>query len=145
MTIDADPDRSGPGGPARLQDGEPEATAPPVATPDRLPAARIGLTSGGVGILCCLGPTCLALVGAVSAGTAYTWAYSLYGGYMWWFRLAGLVVAVGLVVLSLRRRQSCSLAGARAARYRILLMLVVAVATYASIYGLTTWAGTFAK
>ena len=36
-------------------------------------------------------------------------------------------------------------AGALAARFRILLTLVVAVATYGAIYGLTTWAVTFAK
>lgn len=111
----------------------------------RLPAARIGLASGAVGMLCCLGPTCLALVGVVSGGTAYTWAYALYGGYTWWFRFAGLAVAVGLIVWALRRRNACSLGGARAARSKIALTLAVAVMTYGAIYGLTTWAGTFAR
>lgn len=125
--------------------GQPEGGASSEGKADRLPAARIGLAAGTVGMLCCLGPTCLALLGVVGAGTAYTWAYDLYGGYTWWFRLAGLAVAAGLVWWALRRRQSCSLAGARAARYRIGFMLVVAVATYEAIYWLTTWAGTYAK
>lgn len=110
----------------------------------RLPAVRIGLTGGLVGMVCCVGPTVLALVGMVGAGTAYVWAENLYGGYAWWFRLAGLVVTVGLVVWALRRRRACTVAGAKAARWRLLLVLGVAVVTYGLLYGLTTWAGTLA-
>jgi hypothetical protein len=87
----------------------------------------------------------LALVGAISAATAYTWAYGLYGGYSWWFRLGGLLVAAGLIGWALRRRECCSFSGARAARSKIVLTLAVAVVTYAVIYGVTSWAGTFAR
>lgn len=59
-----------------------------------MPAVRIGL----VGMTCCVGPTVLALVGVVGAGTAYAWAERLDGGYAWWFRLGGLVVMVARVV-----------------------------------------------
>src|SRR4051812_20350503 len=38
-----------------------------------LPVWRIGLAGGLVGILCCVGPTVLALLGVVSAGTAFVW------------------------------------------------------------------------
>jgi hypothetical protein len=55
----------------------------------------MGLTSGVVGILCCAGPTVLALLGVVSAGTAFAWATTLYDNYAWWFRLGVLAVAVG--------------------------------------------------
>jgi hypothetical protein len=96
-------------------------------------------------MLCCLGPTVLAVVGVVSGATAYTWAYDLYGGYTWWFRLAGLIVAAVLIGWALRRRNACTLGGVRAARSKIVVALAVAVLTYAAIYGLTTWAGTFAK
>ena len=126
---------------AAVPDGQAQAGAP--ASP--LPAARIGLAAGATGLLCCLGPTVLALVGVVSAATAYTWAYDLYDGYTWWFRLGGLVVAAGLIGWWLRRRNACSLGGVRAARSKILLALVVAVAAYGALYGLTTWAGTFAR
>lgn len=125
--------------------GEPPPGAPVEDKAGGLPAARIGLVAGAVGMLCCLGPTVLALVGAVGAATAYTWANDLYNGYNWWFRLGGLVVAAGLVVWALRRRNACNLGGARAARSKIVLTLAVAVVTYAAIYGLTTWAGTFAQ
>ncbi len=111
---------------------------------DRLPVWRIGLTGGLVGILCCVGPTVLALLGIVSAGTAFAWATDLYDNYAWWFRLGGLAVLAALVWWSLRRRGQCSLAGVRRRRWRLLAVLGVAVGTYVALYALTTWLGTFA-
>ncbi|MFN2496113.1 MAG: hypothetical protein ABR608_09450 [Pseudonocardiaceae bacterium] len=111
---------------------------------DRLPVWRMGLTGGLVGILCCVGPTVLALVGIVSAGTAFAWATNLYDNYTWWFRLGGLAVLAGLVWWSLRRRNQCSLAGVRRWRWRLLGVLAVAGGTYTALYALTTWLGTFA-
>jgi hypothetical protein len=84
-----------------------------------LPAVRIGLAAGITGMLCCVGPTVLALIGVVSAGTAFVWATDLYHGYGWWFRGGGLLLLVGLAV-------------------------GVAVATYALLYAVTTSLGTFA-
>lgn len=109
-----------------------------------LPAVRIGITAGVIGILCCVGPTALALLGIVSAGTAFAWATDLYDGYAWWFRGAGLLVMAFLVVWSLQRRRQCSVAGARRMWRRLLGMFVVAVTTYGALYALTTWLGTFA-
>jgi cytochrome c biogenesis protein CcdA len=111
---------------------------------DRLPVWRIGLAGGLVGILSCVGPTVLALLGLVSAGTAFVWATDLYAGYAWWFRLGGLAVLAGLVWLSLRRRNQCSVAGMRRWRWRLLAVLGIAVVTYGELYGLTTWLGTLA-
>ena len=105
---------------------------------------RMGLTGGLVGILCCVGPTVLALVGVVSAGTAFAWATNLYDNYAWWFRLGGLAVLGGLVWWSLRRRNQCSVAGIRRWRWRLLAVLAVAVGTYIGLYALTTWLGTIA-
>lgn len=110
----------------------------------RLPVWRIGLLGGLVGILCCVGPTMLALVGVVSAGTAFLWATTLYDDYTWWFRLAGLVVTGLLVWLALRRRNQCSMAGMRRVRWRLLAILGIAIATYAVLYGVTTWLGALA-
>jgi hypothetical protein len=111
---------------------------------ERLPVWRMGLTGGLVGILCCVGPTVLALLGLVSAGTAFAWATNLYDNHAWWFRLGGLVVLVGLVWWALRRRNQCSIAGVRRWRWRLLAVLAVAVGTYLGLYWLTTWLGTFA-
>lgn len=109
-----------------------------------MPVWRVGLTGGLVGILCCVGPTVLALLGVVSAGTAYAWATTLYDHHAWWFRLGGLVVLMLLVWVTLRRRQQCSIAGVRRWRWRLAGVLGVAVATYLALYALTTWLGTVA-
>lgn len=111
---------------------------------DRLPMWRIGLTGGLVGILCCVGPTVLALVGVVSAGTAFAWATSLYGNHAWWFRLGGVAVLGLLVWWALRRRGQCSVAGLRRWRWHLLGVLAIAVGTYVALYALTTWLGRFA-
>lgn len=95
-------------------------------------------------MLCCVGPTVLALIGVVSAGTAFVWATDLYDGYAWWFRGGGLLLLVGLAVWSLRRRNQCSLGGVRKTWPRLVLTVGVAVATYALLYAVTTSLGTFA-
>ncbi len=114
------------------------------ATQRGLPSIRIGIAAGVTGLLCCVGPTALALLGLVSAGTAFVWANDLYDGYAWVFRLAGLALLVALGAWSLRRRGQCNLRGARNAWRQLLLALGVAVAAYALLYALTTWLGTFA-
>ena len=121
---------------------EPTQPTPTRSEDERLPVWRIGLTGGLVGILCCVGPTVLALLGMVSAGTAFAWSTDLYDNHAWWFRLGGLVVLATLVWFSLRRRGQCSIAGVR--RWRLLGVVGVAVATYGVLYALTTWLGTFA-
>jgi hypothetical protein len=83
------------------------------APTSQLPSIRIGVLAGLTGILCCVGPTVLAMVGIVGAGTAYAWANTLYDGYAWFFRLGGLLVLVVLVAWSLKRRDQCTLAGVR--------------------------------
>ncbi|WP_306357914.1 MULTISPECIES: hypothetical protein [unclassified Nocardia] len=110
---------------------------------DRLPAWRIGITSGLVGILCCVGPTVLAVLGIVSGATALAWANNLYDNYAWWFRLAGSAVLIALVWWSLRRRDQCSIDGVRTLKWRLLAVFAIAVGTYAAFYALTTWLGTF--
>jgi chromate transport protein ChrA len=109
-----------------------------------LPMWRIGIAGGTLGILCCVGPTALAVIGIVSAATAFAWANDLYDNYAWWFRLGGAAVLVLLVWWQLRRRNQCSISGLRRARWRLLGVLAIAVGTYAGLYALTTWLGRFA-
>lgn len=106
-----------------------------------LPSVRIGLAGGLAAMLCCVGPTLLAIIGVATAATAYTWAETLYGTFAWAFRGFGLIVIITLVVVSLRRRRQCTLAGVHAARRSLLVAVVVAGATYALLYGVTTWLG----
>ena len=111
---------------------------------DRVPIWRIGITGGLVGILCCVGPTVLALFGIVSAATAFAWANNLYDNDAWWFRLGGLAALVALMWIALRRRNQCSIAGMRRLRWPLLGVFAIAVGTYIALYALTTWLGTFA-
>lgn len=113
-------------------------------TPAAVPAVRIGLVAGIAGITCCVGPTVLALVGLVGAGTAFSWANDLYDGYAWFFRLGGLLLLLLLIAWSLRRRNQCGLRGARSNWRDLAIALTVAVGTYAVLYAVTTWLGTFA-
>ncbi|ORV69697.1 hypothetical protein [Mycobacterium gastri] len=127
-------------------EGAPEE-APPQSPSDkdgRLPIWRIGITGGLVGILCCIGPTVLAMFGIISGATALVWANNLYGNYAWWFRLSGLGVLALLVWIALRRRNQCSLPGIRRLRWRLATTLGIAVGTYAALYAVTTWLERFA-
>lgn len=63
------------------------------------------------------------------------WATDLYDGYAWWFRFGGLAVLLGLVWLSLRRRNQCSVVGMRRWRWRLLAVLGIAVGTYGACMG----------
>jgi hypothetical protein len=89
-------------------------------------------------------PDVLALLGIVSAATAFAWATSLYDNYAWWFRLSGFAVMVVLVWVSLRGRNQCSIAGVRRWWWRLLAVLGIAVGTYIALYAVTTWLGAFA-
>lgn len=126
------------------QAGERDGLDPSSESASQLPSVRIGMLAGLTGILCCVGPTVLAMVGVVGAGTAYAWANTLYDGYAWLFRLAGLLVLAGLVAWSLKRRNQCTLVGARRVWPKLAMSLGIAVLTYAVLYALTTWLGTFA-
>lgn len=110
----------------------------------RLPAFRIGAAAGLVAMLCCVGPTVLAVIGVLTGAAAFDLATDLYGDYAWYFRGAGLVAAALFVYWSLRRQNACSLGGVKAAARSLGLIVVVGVATYALLYAVTTWLGTLA-
>lgn len=118
---------------------DPSANATGTTTAGRLPAWRIGLTGGLVGIFCCVGPTLLAILGVVSAATAATWANDLFDTWGWAFRLAGLATMIALTVVMLRRRGACSLRGAMAVRRKLALAGGAAVGTYVVLYAATAW------
>ncbi|QIS24283.1 hypothetical protein F6W96_18120 [Nocardia terpenica] len=130
-----------------------DSTADPASSPaarrnrtvsDRLPVWRIGIVSGLVGMLCCIGPTVLALLGIISGATALAWADNLYDNYAWWFRLGGLAALTVLAWWTLRRRRQCSIDGIRTLKWRLLTIAAIAAGTYGVLYAVTTWLGTFA-
>jgi len=65
-----------------------------------------------MGIVCCVSPVVLFLLGISTAAEAVTLGDRLYYGYAWYFRGAGLLLAAAATIIYLRRRRSCSMAGA---------------------------------
>jgi len=120
----------------------PQTQQRPVRPPGRgrsldVRALGIGVGAGVIGILCCLSPVVLVLLGISTATEAIALGDRLYYGYAWYFRGAGLVVAAAATIFYLRRRRSCSVAGA-AAHWRTLLSVgVTMVVTYGMLYVLT--------
>lgn len=110
-----------------------------------LPVWRVGIAGGLVGILCCVGPVVLALFGVIGAGTAFVWATTLYDGYAWWFRFAGLGLMGLLVAGVLRRRGQCSVRGAGTVHAQLVATLTIAAGTYATLYAVTTGLGAVAS
>ena len=102
---------------------------------------KYGLLSGLAGITCCVSPVVLVLLGIATAAEAVTLGDTLYYGYAWFFRAFGLAVAAIAVVLYLRRRGMCTLAGARRS-WRLLAVLVVAgIGTYIGLFWFTKYLG----
>jgi hypothetical protein len=100
-------------------------------------ALWIGVGAGVAAILCCVSPVVLFLVGVSTATEAITLGDRLYYGYAWYFRGAGLAIAIVATVIYLGRRRSCTLRGA-AANWRTLLgIAVVMVVSYAALYTAT--------
>lgn len=100
-------------------------------------ALWIGAGSGAAAILCCVSPVVLYVLGLATATEAISLGDRLYYGYAWYFRGAGVLVAAVAVILYLRRRRSCSLAGLRANWRTVLGIALVMVATYGTLYAAT--------
>lgn len=150
QTVSGRPKESAPGGTGAADEAAPAATESTDSTDEgrvrRNPIGFVwaGIAGGITGILCCVGPTVLALIGVLSAGTAFTLATDLYDDWNWAFRIAGLAVTAGAIWWALARRKSCSLRGVRASWKRIVLALAVGVVTYVALYWGTTALGELA-
>ena len=102
---------------------------------------KYGLLSGLAGIMCCVSPVVLVLLGIATAAEAVTLGDTLYYGYAWLFRAFGLAVAATAVVLYLRRRRMCTPAGARRSWRLLAALAVAAVATYIGLFWFTKYLG----
>lgn len=104
----------------------------------------LGLLSGLVGMLCCVTPAVLVLFGLTTATAAVSLATRWYAEYAWSLRGVALLLAMAGIVLHLRRRNACSLRGARANLVLIVTTFVVGVLAYGVLYWFTTWLGKLA-
>jgi len=121
------------------------ATPPARRQPLDVRALWIGVGAGVTGIICCVSPVVLFLLGISTAAEAVTLGDRLYYGYAWYFRGAGLLLAAAATIVYLRSRRSCSLTGA-AAQWRTLLSVgVTMVVTYAGLYATTGYLAALAS
>ena len=116
-------------------------SAPPTEDRQVRTGIGIGLLSGLAGIMCCVSPVVAVLLGIATAAQAVTLGDTLYYQYGWYFRTAGLLVAVTAVVLHLRRRGACSIEGALRYRRMLAVLAASAVATYAGLFWFTRYLG----
>jgi uncharacterized membrane protein len=104
----------------------------------------LGVLSGLAGMLCCVTPAVLVLFGLTTATAAVSLATRWYTEYAWYLRSAALLLAAAGITLHLKRRNACSLRGARANFGLIATTFVVGVLTYGAFYWFTTWLGSLA-
>ncbi|MDE2862617.1 MAG: hypothetical protein OXL33_04130 [Chloroflexota bacterium] len=101
----------------------------------------MGLLAGVTAIMCCVSPVLMVLLGVLTAVEAISLGDTLYYEYGWYFRGAGLLVAALAVLIYLRRRNSCSLGGARRHWIALATLPVTAVITYVALFWLTKYLG----
>ncbi len=95
-------------------------------------------------MLCCVTPAVLVLFGLTTAAVAVSLATRWYAEYAWYLRGIALLLAGAGIMLHLRRRNACSLRGARANLSLIVTTFGVAVLTYGALYWFTSWLGRLA-
>ncbi len=98
---------------------------------------RLGALAGLLGIGCCIYPVVLALFGLASATEAIALGNTLYGTWGWTFKLGGGALAVAGIIVQLRRRGECSIQGAKRNRVYIFRVVLVGLAVYWLVYGVT--------
>jgi hypothetical protein len=102
-----------------------------------LRARGIGTVAGLAAISCCVYPLVLFLVGAASAAEAIALGKKLYGQWGWAFKLGGAGLAVAGVVVQLRRRDRCTIRGARSSWPFLARVVLVTVGVYCAVYAAT--------
>jgi len=115
----------------------------PIQRPKRF-GIGLGLFSGLIGMLCCVTPVVLVLFGLTTATAAVSLATRWYAEYAWHLRGAAVLLASAGIMLHLKRRNACSLRGARANLNLIVTTFLIGVLTYGALYWFTTWLGRLA-
>lgn len=114
---------------------------PVVRTVPRSRPGWVGAIAGLVGITCCVYPVVLVLLGLSTAAAAVDLGNTLFREWGWAFRLAGASLIAAAIVVQRRRARTCPADQRPRIGRNTLIMAAVAVLTYASLYGITTWLG----
>ena len=118
-----------------------ENTAPGPANRSLRRGILVGLASGLAAITCCVSPVVLVLLGVATAAEALTLGDTLYYTYGWYFRAAGLGIAVLAVILFLRGRGVCNVRGAYQYRRMLIVLVASGAVTYAGLFWFTKYLG----
>lgn len=102
---------------------------------------KLGTLAGLVGISCCVTPVVLVLVGLSSVSFAISLGNTLYYQYGWYFRGAALLFAFAGLYIHLKRRNACTLRGAKSQWRMIAAVFGSMVVVYWLLYLLTSYLG----
>jgi hypothetical protein len=107
-------------------------------------SALLGAVAGLIGIGCCVYPVVLVLLGLSSAAAAVDLANELFDDWGWAFKSAGAAFALAALWMQRRRARACPVDVRPTLTRNALWIAATAVATYAVVYGFTTWLGSLA-
>ncbi len=102
---------------------------------------KLGLLAGLLGISCCVTPVVLVLLGLSSVSFAISLGNTLYYQYGWYFRGAALLLACLGLYIHLKRRNACTLRGAKSQWKMIAAVFTSMVVLYAVLYFVTSYLG----
>ncbi len=102
----------------------------------------IGVLSGLVGILCCVSPVVLVLLGLTTATAAISLGDTLYYDYGWYFRGAAVVFAGAAFYWQMRGKGYCQLNRPRTLVTPLAIIGGTAAAVYVALYWFTTYLAT---
>jgi hypothetical protein len=105
----------------------------------------LGALAGLVGIGCCVYPVVLVLLGLSTAVAAVDLGNRLFAEWGWAFKTAGVAFALAALWIQRRRARACAVDARPSLLRNALVIGGVGVATYAALYGVTTWLGTLAS
>jgi hypothetical protein len=106
--------------------------------PPRQRPVLAGALAGLIGISCCVYPVVLVLLGLSTAAAAADLGNLLFDEWGWAFRLAGLTLAGVAIFIQRRRALACPVDRRPRWKRSVVIMLGVAVATYAALYAVTS-------
>jgi len=99
----------------------------------------IGFFAGAIGILCCISPVILVLLGLSTVTAAIAMGNNLFYNYKLYFIGASVIFLVIALALYLKQKKQCSISGVRKNLNLIILSVFIAILTYTFFYYFTTW------
>ena len=104
----------------------------------------LGAIAGTIGILCCVSPIVLVLLGLSTVSAAIALGNNLFTNYKIYFISASVLFLAVAITFYLKKKNQCSLSGVRKNLNMIIFTVFVAVLVYIFWYYFTTWLASLA-